>query len=607
MPRSLPARRVDPLGIPLAVPVVAVVLMLGPSLPFPAAAKTAPRTTSPNSMATPTAEEHMLANGMRVLLVPRHLSPTVSCGWVARVGSANEHPGITGLAHLFEHMMFKGTHVIGTRDYALDARLIEAQETVMEDMRGEISKLRAAYRRGDVDDITKPESKTPRMKALEAQFDSLVALQRKNMIKNEFDLVLQKNGASRINAFTNEDMTFYFYTVPANKLELYFWMESDRLKNRVFREFYSERDVVYEERRRSVESTPTGKFDESFNSMFWDASPYSWDTIGWPSDVANITLAQANDFYARFYAPQNLTAVLVGDFDPKAALALAERYLGSIPRGANAIPEMITMEVPQLAEKRFYGEAETNPSVEIRWHAVPSVHKDVPAFTVLQTVLNGDTGRLKKQLVLGGGPATRASARLDDRKYEGLFAIEAESKDGHAPEESEKAVYTELEKIAKDGIPEDELQAAKNRFLTTTYRQLDGNFFQMLRYGVADGRGDWHMADDLSDQVQKVSAADLQRVVKKYFTKENRAVATYTRKAGSEPEDPVLASLPSEAKGMVKQALARLAATTDAAQLQQMMARMESMSAQVPENMKAGLDYVKTRIQARLNELDGKK
>ena len=592
------------LALPLGLTTLALAVGMPPAAPAlgaTAAAKSEARTN-----ASPV-EEHILGNGMKVLLVPRHLSPTVSCGWVAHVGSANERPGITGIAHLFEHMMFKGTHVIGTRDYALDAQLIQQQEAVMEDMRAEISKLRAAYRRGDIEDITKPEAKTPRMKALEVQFDSLVAKQRQNMIKNEFDLVIQNNGGSRINAFTNEDMTFYFYTLPANKLELYFWMEADRLKNRVFREFYSERDVVYEERRRSLESTPTGKFEESFNSTFWDASPYSWDTIGWPSDVANITLAQADDFYARFYAPQNLTAVVVGDFDTKQALALAERYFGSIPHGEHPIPEMITMEVPSVGEKRFFGEAETNPSVEIRWHAVPSVHKDVPAFTVLQTVLNGDTGRLKKNLVLGSGPASRATAQLDDRKYEGLFEIDAECKDGHAPDDVEHAVYTELERIAKDGVPEDELLAAKNRFLTSTYRQLDGNFFLMLRYGVADARGGWRLADVLSGEVLNTSSADVQRVVKKYFTRENRAVATYTRKAGSEPEDPVLAGLPAESKPMVKQALARIAASTDPAQLQQMMTRMEQMGAQVPEAMKTGLDYVKTRIQARLAELEAKK
>jgi len=599
-------------ALPLARALLALAVLLAPMLARAASKTAKPATAEKPATAaamatTPAVEEHVLGNGMRVLLVPRHLSPTVSCGWVAHVGSSNERPGITGIAHLFEHMMFKGTHVIGTRNYALDAQLIDAQEAVMEQMRAEISKLRAAYRRGEIDDITKPEAKTPRMKQLEASFDSLVALQRKNMIKNEFDLVLQNNGASRITAFTNEDMTFYFYTLPANKLELYFWMEADRLKNRVFREFYSERDVVYEERRRSLESTPTGKFEESFNSTFWDASPYSWETIGWPSDVANITLAQANDFYARFYAPQNLTAVIVGDFDPKQALAMAERYLGSIPRGTNPIPEMITMEVPQIAEKRFYGEAETNPEVEIRWHAVPTVHKEIPAFTLLETVLNGDTGRLRKNLVLGTGPASSARAQLDDRKYEGLFEIDSEAKEGHAPEDCEKAVYAELERIAKDGVPEDELQAAKNRFLTTTYRQLDGNFPVMLRYGVADARGDWHLADGITGMVQGVSSADLQRLVKKYFTKENRAVAIYTRKGGSEPEDPVVAALPAEAKGMVKQALSRIAAANDPAQLQQMLTRMEQMGAQVPENMKPGIDYVKTRIQARLAELDAKK
>ena len=599
-------------ALPLARALLALAVLLAPMLARAASKTAKPATAEKPATAaamatTPAVEEHVLGNGMRVLLVPRHLSPTVSCGWVAHVGSSNERPGITGIAHLFEHMMFKGTHVIGTRNYALDAQLIDAQEAVMEQMRAEISKLRAAYRRGEIDDITKPEAKTPRMKQLEASFDSLVALQRKNMIKNEFDLVLQNNGASRINAFTNEDMTFYFYTLPANKLELYFWMEADRLKNRVFREFYSERDVVYEERRRSLESTPTGKFEESFNSTFWDASPYSWETIGWPSDVANITLAQANDFYARFYAPQNLTAVIVGDFDPKQALALAERYLGSIPRGTNPIPEMITMEVPQIAEKRFYGEAETNPEVEIRWHAVPTVHKEIPAFTLLETVLNGDTGRLRKNLVLGTGPASSARAQLDDRKYEGLFEIDSEAKEGHAPEECEKAVYAELDRIAKDGVPEDELQAAKNRFLTTTYRQLDGNFPLMLRYGVADARGDWKLADQIAPAVQGVSSADLQRIVKKYFTKENRAVAIYTRKGGSEPEDPVVAALPAEAKGMVKQALSRIAASNDPAQLQQMLTRMEAMSANAPENMKPGVEYVKTKLQARLAELDAKK
>ena len=178
---------------------------------------------------------------------------------MAHVGSVNERPGITGISHLFEHMMFKGTHVIGTRDYEKDVRLIEEQERLREEMRAELSKMRLAQRRGEIEDMTKPEARTPRYRELEARFDALVAEQRANMVKNEFNLILQRNGGTMINAFTTEDMTAYFETLPANKLELWFWLEADRLRNRVFREFYSERDVVYEERRRGVESTPTGQ------------------------------------------------------------------------------------------------------------------------------------------------------------------------------------------------------------------------------------------------------------------------------------------------------------------------------------------------------------
>ena len=284
-----------------------------------------------------------------------------SGAWVAHVGSVNERPGITGISHLFEHMMFKGTHVIGTRDYAKDVQLIEEQERVQDEMRAELSKMRDAQRRGEIEDMTKPEARTPRYRELEARFDSLVAAQRANMVKNEFEQVLQNNGATGVNAFTSEDMTVYFETVPANKLELWFWIEADRLKNRVFREFYSERDVVYEERRRGVESTATGAFEVAFESLFWEASPYGWPVIGWPSDIANVSKAQADDYYDLYYSPQNLTAVLVGDFDPKQALTLAEKYLGSIPRGTRPTPEMITSEPPSRAEKRMSAEAETNP------------------------------------------------------------------------------------------------------------------------------------------------------------------------------------------------------------------------------------------------------
>src|SRR6266702_4605449 len=146
--------------------------------------------------------ETNLANGMRLLMVERHDEPSVAGGWVAHVGSANERPGITGIAHLFEHMMFKGTPTLGTKDYQKDLEIITAQEKVREEMRQEEAKMREAYRRGEVDDLLKPENKTPRLKQLEQQFNQLISRQRDILVKNEFDLVYTTAGASGMNAFT---------------------------------------------------------------------------------------------------------------------------------------------------------------------------------------------------------------------------------------------------------------------------------------------------------------------------------------------------------------------------------------------------------------------
>ena len=206
--------------------------------------------------------EKNLSNGMKLLMVERSGEPRISGGWVAHVGSSNEKPGMTGIAHLFEHMMFKGTPTLGTKDAVKDREIMEQQERLREEIRAEEAKLRAALRRGDVTDITSPESKSPRHRELEARFKRLIDAQREVLVKNEFDRVYTTAGASGMNAFTSEDMTAYFITVPANKLELWMWMESERLLRPVFREFYAERDVVFEERRMRTESTPIGKFAE---------------------------------------------------------------------------------------------------------------------------------------------------------------------------------------------------------------------------------------------------------------------------------------------------------------------------------------------------------
>ncbi|HEX7580965.1 MAG TPA: pitrilysin family protein, partial [Thermoanaerobaculia bacterium] len=555
-------------------------------------------------------EERILSNGMRLLLYPRPDEPTISGGWVAHVGSANERPGITGISHLFEHMMFKGSNVIGigAKDYKKDLEIIAEQEKVRGEIRAEEAKLRTAYRRGEIDDLTKPEAKSARQKELEKRFDDLVKAQRDILVKNEFDRIYTKAGGSGMNAFTTTDMTVYFITVPKNKLELWMWMESDRLANPVFREFYAERDVVFEERRMRTESTPTGRLEEAFEEMFWHGHPYTWPVVGYPSDIPAITKAQADEYYSLFYAPNNLTAILVGDFDPKEATTLAETYFGRIPRGKTAPPEMTTLPPKWEAEMRFNGEADTNPQVSVEWHTVAFQHKDSYALQVLVQVLNGRTGRLFKGLVLpADAVATNASAAQRSEKFAGSFGIEAECKEGKKPEEVEQAIYAELEKLQKELVPVPELQKVKNNFAANSFRRLSSNMAILIQVLLNDGLGDWREINEGPKRIQAVSAEDVRRVAQTYLTKENRGVAVFTRKGGAtvapSADEAALASLPEQARPMVKQLLQRVGSEKDSEKLKAMVSQMESQASAVPPEMKKGLDLVLARAKVRLAEL----
>ena len=550
--------------------------------------------------------EKTLSNGMHLLVVHREGEATVAGGWVAHVGSSNERPGITGISHLFEHMMFKGTPTIGTKDYRKDVAIIAEQEQVRDEMRQEEAKMRAAYRRGEIDDLLKPENKTPRYRELEKKFDELIKKQREVLVKNEFDRIYATGGGSGMNAFTNEDMTGYFVTVPSNKLELWMWMESDRLFHPVFREFYAERDVVFEERRLRTEATPLGKFEESFGSLFWESHPYGWPVVGWPSDIPAITKAQADAYYGTYYAPQNITLILVGDVDVEKTARMAESYFGRIPRGRTAVPDVVTLEVPQQAEKRMYAEAEANPQVDILWHTVPFGHVDSYPLQVLAQILSTRTGRLYKGLVLGSGVATDAFARQESRKWAGLFNAGGEAKEGRRPEEVEQAIYAEVGKLQKDDVPAEELQKVKNNFAAAEYRRLSSNFPILIQLIQSDGRGNWQEVNEAGVKIQRVTAADVQRVANRYFTKENRAVAVYTRKAGAAggAEDPDLAGLDDRGKAMVRQFSQRLQTANDPEELRQMLAGIESRAGSSPPEMKPAIDVVKKKIQARIDQLE---
>ena len=497
--------------------------------------------------------ERTLSNGMRLVMVERHEQPTIAFGWLARAGSANERPGTTGMAHLFEHMMFKGTKTLGTKDSARDAELNARQDEVQARIREEMSVLREKQRRGEIADMMAPAARSPRLVELLAKFDALVTEQRALIVKDEMDKVYQENGSTGLNASTSQDRTFYIVGLPSNKLELWAWLESDRLANPVFREFYSERNVILEERRQTLESRPGGLVNEAFNAMTWMAHPYHWQVIGWPSDIAQVTREQANEFFATYYAPNNLTAILVGDLDPEKTTALMETYFGRIPANPKGVPEVVTMEPSQPAEQRMVAEVEMTPSVEAAYKAVPAVHRDAAAFQVLGVILGGapsggrpgmgpvrpPSGRLHRSLVLDRKVATRASAFFRGGRYGGLFTLTATPAPGRKPDEVEPFLYDELGKVVKDGVTDDELSRAKNALRVAHYLRLESNAGIRESLAQAESSGTYRDFLDAPKKVEAVTREDVQSVAKRYLEKESRSVLLTTRKgAGSRGKPP---------------------------------------------------------------------
>ncbi len=549
--------------------------------------------------------EKKLANGLKVLMVERNDAPSIAGGWVVKVGSANERPGMTGIAHLFEHMLFKGTPVLGTKDYAKDREIIEEQERVRELMRREEANMRQLARYGEIKNPQDPEQQTARYRELEKEFKKLVEEHRKVLVKNEFDRIYTSNGGSMMNAYTSMDMTAYFITVPANKLELWMWMESERMIQPVFREFYAERDVVFEERRMRTESTPLGRLNESFWAMFWESHPYSWPTVGWPSDIPAITKAQADEFYATYYAPENITLVLVGDFKWQNCFRLINRYFSRIPKGTKPVPDVVTTEIKQAGEKRLNGEADANPQVDLMYHTPAFGHPDTYPLRVLSQLMSTRTGRLYKRLIVKDKIATDTFAGNYTLKYGGIFTIGGEAAEGKTPADVEKAVLEEIEKIKNEPLPARELQKVKNNFAASEYRKLSHSHAimqQLMRY---EGMGRWQEFNEAGPRIQAVEPEDIQRVAKEYLVKNNRSVASYTRKAGSK-EDPEFAGLTAQQKPFARQFTATIKKEKDAAKLKAQLEQINTRLDQAEKKNQQLFKVIKRALENRLKELSAK-
>ncbi|MBX7148359.1 insulinase family protein [bacterium] len=460
-------------------------------------------TSSHNNLKLPVKEIH-LKNGLTALLVSRPGAPVFSAYIRIKVGNIEESKGASGLAHFFEHMAFKGTTTIGTSNYA-------AEEPVLKEMFSVGADLVEAKKEGR-SDVSALEEK---LHALEVQHQQLIN-------QNEFVRIYQRNGGGDINATTSNDFTSYFVSLPASKLELWAYMESERLKHPVLREFFKERDVVAEERRMRYDNNPDGKLYEAFLDTAFDSSPYKINVIGYPQEIQQYTYDKAMEFRNRYYIPQRIVIGLAGSFDVKEAEQYIEKYFGDLPAAAsdtilenkpqildNSFPRTKVLEGPDTA--RFY----------MGFHRPAHPHSDDEKFDMMQGILcDGRTSRLFKVLVTEKKMASGIDcySSLPASRLDGLFTIYASPLPGFTNNDIQKVVLDEMEKIKQEGVKPEELARVKNKMDSDMIWSLKSNmglatlvtFYQSLS-------NDWKYLYKMQEKIHAITSNDLKSVAQTYF------------------------------------------------------------------------------------------
>lgn len=464
--------------------------------------------------------EHTFANGMKLLMVERHTSPTVSAWIRFRVGSVDERSDERGIAHLLEHMLFKGTTTLGTKNFAAEKPLLDTIERTGQELIAE--KARQTGR-----DAAKIEALEKRLASLEKEASAYV-------VKDEFFELYSRHGGVGYNAFTSKDGTTYLINLPSNKLELWAAIESDRLQNAVLREFYSERSVVMEERRRSYEADPESKLWETFLASGYLVHPYGQPIIGWTSDIENLTRTKAERFFRDYYAPNNAIVAVVGDIRPDEVITLVERYFGAIPAGKTPAP-VTALEPKQAGERRIEQLAEAEPTLMIGFHKTSIHSPDDYIFDVISMILSqGRTSRLYRKLVVEKQLVSEVGVfDAPGSRYPNLFVVSANPRAPHTAGEVEQAVLEELELLKNEPVAERELRRILNKIEFEESRRMgtNGGLARNLTEYEATA-GSWRYMTEYRSKVAAITPADIQRVAREYFTRENRMVGFITKKEG---------------------------------------------------------------------------
>ncbi len=455
--------------------------------------------------------EFTLANGLHFTVVERHQAPVVSFHTFVSSGSSDDPAGETGLAHMFEHMAFKGTESIGTTNWAAEKKALQAVEDIYDQVEAERNK-------GPKADQSKIDYSRMRLK-------EAMDLAQSYVESNEYTRVIEENGGAGLNADTAYDDTEYFYSLPSNRIELWFLLESQRFLHPVFREFYQERDVVQEENRMRNQPGSEGQLLRDFVATAFAAFPYRNPPGGWPSDVDNLRRGMAQAFFDKYYVPANINLAIVGDVDPAQARRLAERYFAPLP--ARPLPPLLhTIEPAQNGPKTVIVESNSQPLLVTGFKRPGQDDPDDPVYEVLSLILSsGRTSLLYKELVQQKKIAIEAEASpaYPSARYPNLFVIFIVPAVGHSVAENQKALDDLLARFAAEKIDAVTLQRVKTQARAAVIRRLDSNAGLAASLASDYGSyGDWRKLFTQLDDLNKVTVQDVERVARTCFVVENR-------------------------------------------------------------------------------------
>jgi len=458
--------------------------------------------------------EFTLDNGVHFIVLERHDVPVFSFNTHMNVGSSDEVNGHTGMAHILEHMAFKGTSEIGTTDIKKELKAMKAEDEAF----AALLKERNKGAKADPDKLAE----------LEAAFDAAVEAAGEFVVPNQFSEIVDNNGGRGLNAGTWTDDTNYFYSFPSNRLELWAYLEGTRMSDPVLRQFYTEKHgPVTEERRMRTDNSPFGMLLEQFQNLAFMAHPYHHSAIGWMSDIQNATRDDCKTFFDNFYVGKNMTVAVVGDVEFDEVKKLAKKYFSDV---SDAEPPMMdTYEPEQKGERRIVIEDEAQPFYMCGFHIGNYADPDYAVYEAISDIIGqGRTSRLYKRLVKQDKIASQvvSFAGFPANKYPTLLAfLGIPAKDVTALD-IEAAILEEIQKLVDEGVSEEELAGVKRRAKANYVRSLQGNLGLARQLAGFQGLdGDWREMFTQLDDIEAVTVADVQRVAEEIFVPNNRTVA----------------------------------------------------------------------------------